>query len=87
MLRRTDLDEMPTYPHDGNLVAQLDGLVYVVSDQDDRLAQLTLEPEEELMQLAADHRINRRERFIHEQDQRISRQGPGHANSLLLPTG
>ena len=78
---------MPTDPQDGNLITQLDGLVNVVSDQDDCLAQVTLESEKELMQLTANHWIHSRKWLIHEQDQRISRQSPSHANPLLLPAG
>ena len=78
---------MSTYPHDGDPVAQLDGLVDVVGDHDDRLAQLALQSEEELMQLAANDRIHRRERLIHEHDQRVGRERPCYAHPLLLPAG
>ncbi len=38
------------------------------------------------MQLAADDWIDRGERLIHQQDQRVRREGPRHTHPLLLPT-
>src|SRR5512132_2687191 len=78
---------MPTYPHDRDPVAQLDGLVDVMGDQDDRLAQLALQSEEKLVQLAANDRIHRRERLIHEHDQGVGRERASYADPLLLPPG
>src|SRR4029453_1051796 len=86
-LWRANLSEMPAHPHDGDLIAQLDGLINVVGDQDDRLAELTLQPEKELMQLAANDGIHCRKRLIHEQDERVGCECARHASALLLPAG
>ena len=87
LLRRADLGELTAHPQDGDLVAELDRLVDVVGDHDDGLAELALQAEEELVQLAADHRIDRGERLVHQQHQRIGRQGTGHPDALLLTAG
>src|SRR6478672_11706419 len=78
---------MSTYPHDRDPVAKLDRLIDVVGDHDDGLAQLALQSEEKLMQLAANDRIHRRERLIHEHDQRVGRERASYAHPLLLPAG
>ena len=39
------------------------------------------------MQLATNDRIHRRERLIHEHDQRVGRERACYANPLLLPAG
>ena len=47
----------------------------VVGDDDDRLADLGLEPEELGLQLLACDRVGGTERFVHEHHRRVSGQG------------
>jgi hypothetical protein len=42
--------------------------------------------EKEFVQLATHHRIDRRERLVHEQHQRIGGERPSDAYALLLAT-
>ena len=53
------LRELAPDPQDGDLVAELDRLVDVVRDEEDRLAQLALEAEELVLQLVADDGVDR----------------------------
>ncbi len=72
---------------DGHLVAQDGGLINVVGDEDDGLGQVTLQPEQFLLQFVADHRVHGAERLIHEQYRWVGGERPGHANALLLAAG
>ena len=69
------------------MVAQLDRLVDVVGDEDDRLAQCRLEPQELVLESLADDRVDRPERLVHEQDRRVRGERPGDADALLLAAG
>ena len=81
------LRELAPDPEDSDLVAELDGLVDVVRDEEDRLAQLALEAEELVLELVADDRVDRRERLVHEHHRRVGRQRTGDADPLLLAAG
>ena len=70
-----------------DLVAELDGLVDIVGDEDDGLAQFALQAQHFGLQLVADHRVDRAERFVHQQDRWVGGQRPGDADALLLTTG
>ena len=78
---------MSTDLEDGDLVTQLDGLVDVVGDEHDRLAEFRLQAQELVLQLAADDRVDGAERLVHQHHRRIRGQRPGHADPLLLPAG
>ena len=71
----------------GDAVGQLDGLVEVVGDEDDRLVDPGLEPEQLVLQAAPDDGVDRPEGLVHEEDGRVGGQGPGHAHPLLLAAG
>ena len=71
----------------GDLVAELDGLVDVMGDEDDGLVQFALQTQHFGLQLVADHRVDRAERLVHQQDRRVGGQRPGHADALLLTAG
>ena len=77
----------PSLTEHGDTVTQLERFVNIVADEHDRLFQLALH----LQELVLDHftvdRVNRAERFIHQQNRRIRRQGTDHANTLLLTAG
>ena len=87
LLRRTGLRQFATDAHDHHLIAELDGFVDVVGDQDDRLADLPLQTQEELVQFAADDRVDGGERLVHQQHERVGGQRPGDTDALLLTAG
>ena len=66
------------------MVAHLDGLVDVVGDEDDRLADLLLEAQELVLQPLAVDRVDRSERLVHQHQRRVDRQRPCHADALAL---
>ena len=85
--RLRHLGQPPPDPQHRDLVAELDGLVDVVGDEDDRLAELALQAQELVLQLLAHHRVDRRERLVHEHHRRVGRERPGDADALLLSAG
>ena len=84
-LRRPDLDE-PAVLHDGDAVAQLQRLHQVVRDEDHRLVKLALEPDDLVLHVAPDQRVERAERLIEQHDLRIGAQRPGQPHALLHPS-
>ena len=64
-------------------VAELEGLVQVVGDEDDGLAHLLLQVDEFVLHVAADEGVKGAEGLVHEQDVRRQRQGAGQAHALL----
>ena len=85
--RRVELGQPATHPQHRHLVAEFDRLVDVVGDEEDRLAQFALQPQEFVLQLLADHRVDRRERLVHEHDRRVGGQRARDPHPLLLPPG
>ena len=85
--RVRDLGELAAHPQHRDLVAELDRLVDVVGDEQDRLAELGLQPEELVLQLLADDRVDRAERLVHQHHRRVGGERPGHADALLLAAG
>jgi hypothetical protein len=81
------LGQLSTDPEYGDLVAQLDGLVDVVGDEHYRLAQLALQPEELVLKLLADDRVDRAEGLVHQHHRRVGGQGAGDSDALLLAAG
>ena len=69
---------------DGHPVAELDGLVDVVGDDDDRLAHLGLQGQQVVLQFLPHQRVDGAVGLVHEQDRRVGGQGPGHPYPLLL---
>ncbi len=86
VLGGADLDDAPG-AHDGDAVGQPDRLVEVVGDEDDGLLQDRLQPQELVLHLAADQRIERRERLVEEPELGADRQRAGDADALLLAAG
>lgn len=76
VLGGSDLHEA-TILHDGDAIADPDGLVEVVGDEYGRLAELLRELAELVLQLASDERIERTERFVHQDDLRVGRECAG----------
>ena len=68
-------------------VAQLDRLVDVVGDEDDRLAQAPLQAQQLVLQALAVDRVDGAERLVHEHQRRVGGQGAGHADALALAAG
>ena len=85
--RRGELGQHAADPQDRDLVAELDRLVDVVGDEEDRLAELGLQAEELVLELLAHDRVDGRERLVHEHDRRVGGERPGDADALLLPAG
>ena len=84
---RRALDEVAAGAEDGYAVAEPYGLVDVVRDEDDGLVQLPLEAQEFVLELGADHGVDRAERLVHEQHRRVRGERAGHADALLLAAG
>jgi hypothetical protein len=55
-----------------------------VGDEDDGLAQLTLQPQQLLLQALAHHRVDGAERLVHQQHRRVGGERAGHPDALLL---
>ena len=79
--------EHPALAQDRDPVAEPHRLGDVVGDEDDRLAQLGLQPQELLLQPAPGDRVDRPEGLVHEQHRRVRGQRPGHADPLPLAAG
>ena len=84
---RRALDEVAAGAEDRDAVAEPYRLVDVVRDEDDGLVQLLLEPEQFVLELGADDRVDRAERLVHEQHRRVGGERPGDADALLLAAG
>src|SRR5947207_9526089 len=78
---RARLHDAPAF-EDGDLVAELQGLVEIVTDEEDGLPDPLLERQQLVLELAADERVERRERLVHEQDVRIGRERPREPDAL-----
>ena len=72
---------------DRDPVAEPQGLVEVVRYEQDRLAHALLQRAQLVLQLAADQRIERRERLVHEQDLRVGRECARETDALLHAAG
>ena len=79
-----ELGHLPAHPQHGDLVAELHGLVDVVGDEQDGLAELALQPQELVLELLAHHRVDGAERLVHEHHRRVGGQGARHPDPLLL---
>ena len=81
------LGQLAADPEHRDPVAELDGLVDVVGDEHDRLAQVGLQLEQLVLQALAHDRVDRAERLVHQQHRRVRGERPGHADALLLAAG
>ena len=84
VLRRADLRQVASDTEDRDPVAELDRLVDVVGHEGDGLAELGLQAQELLLQPVAHDGVDGAERLVHQHHRRVRRQGPGHADALLL---
>ena len=82
LLGRADLDDDPVL-HDRDAVADADRLVEVVGDEDRGLAEVLGQLAELVLQLAADQRVERAERLVHQDDLRVGGQRTGQPDALL----
>ena len=83
---RTHLHHLPVF-HDGDAVANAHGLVQVVRDEDDGAPPHLLQAQQLRLHFGADDGVQRRKRFIHQQDRGVRRQRPGQPHALLHPAG
>ena len=75
------LDDAPAL-QDGDRRAELHRLLQVVADEEDRAADPGLERLELVLQPGADQRVERRERFVHQQDRGLGGERAGEADAL-----
>ncbi len=68
-------------------VTEQHGLVEVVGDEDDRLLQVALQADEQLLHVAADQRVQCRVRLVHQQHVGVAGQRPGQPDPLLHAAG
>ena len=83
-LRRVVLGEHAAFAEDRDAVAEHDRLVDVVRDEDDRLAQLALDPQELVLEPGARDRVDRAERLVHQHDGRVRRERASETDALAL---
>ena len=76
----------PTVAHDGDAVTEAQRFVKIVSDEHHRLLQLTAQPNDLVLHLATDERVERRERFVEQHDVGVGGERSGEAHTLLLAT-
>ena len=79
--------QQPRLVHDGDPVAEMEGLLHVVGDQHDRGAEAPLDGEQVFLRLGADDRVERAERLVHQKERGLRRERPRDADALLLATG
>ena len=72
-----------TVAQDGDPVAQTQRLVQIVGDENDGFANFLLQIQQHALHVAADQRIQRRERLVHQQDGGIVGQRASQAHTLL----
>ena len=86
LVGRAVLDELAVL-EDGDPVAHLDGLVDVVRDEDDGLADLGVQAQEVVLQAVAGDRVDRAEGLVHEHDRLAGGHRAGDADALALAAG
>ena len=87
LLRRVVLGEPAALAEDRDAVADLDRLVDVVRDEDDRLAQLLLQAQELVLEPRAHDRVDRAERLVHQHQRRVRGERAREADALALAAG
>ena len=75
------MNQLPI-PEDRNAITYTQGFVQVVSDKDNGLLQGALQLKQLVLHLGANQWIERAERFVHQDDVRVSRQGPCQTHTL-----
>src|SRR5918998_2286095 len=84
VLRRVVLGEEAALLEDGDLVAHLYGLVYVVGDEDDGLLDVVLDAQKLVLEPLARNGVDRPEGLVHEHDRGVRRHRARHPDPLLL---
>src|SRR5215211_197216 len=84
VLRGVVLGEEAALLEDGDLVAYLYGLVYVVGDEDDGLLDVLLNTQELVLEPLARDRVHRSEGLVHEHDRGVCGHRARHPDPLLL---
>ena len=69
------------------MAEMLERLVLVVGHEEERRAQLGVDPQQLLPHLVADVAVERGHRLVEEQHPRAADQRPGDGDALLLPAG
>jgi hypothetical protein len=87
ILRGVVLGEDAALLQDGDPVAHLYRLVYVVGDEDDGFLDLPLDAQKLVLQAVARDGVHRPERLVHKHDRGIGRHRPCDAHPLLLAAG
>ena len=94
IIRRAQNDVLPIarlhqtpIPQNGDGVANPHGLVQIMRDEHDGLVQLLLQFQQDGLHIRADQRVQRRKRFVHQQDIGIGGQRAGQPHTLLHPAG
>ena len=72
---------------DDDPVGEVDGLVDVVSDEEDRDPVLLTDAKRQVLEIAARLRVDRRERLVHEQDRGLVGERARDRDPLLHPAG
>ena len=85
--RRRVLCQHPALLHHGHPVAHLDRLVDVVGDEQDRLADLRLEPQELVLEALPVDRVDGAEGLVHQHQRRVRGERARHADPLPLAAG
>ncbi len=83
---RADLHDLAV-AHDQDPVAELERLLQVVRDEDHRLADLFVQPDDLVLHVPADQRVERGERLVEHHHLRVGGQRPGQPDALLHAAG
>ena len=86
LVRRPDLDDLAV-AHDQDPVAELERLAEVVGDEDHGLAHVAVQPDDLVLHVAADQRVEGGERLVEEDQRGVRGQRPPEADALLHAAG
>src|SRR5215207_3389962 len=86
VLRGAELHDLPVL-HDRHPVAERERLVQVVRDEDDRPLDLALDVQKQVLHVASDQGVERREGLVHQENLLLGRQGSGEPDALLHTAG
>ena len=82
ILGRAALDDASSF-EDGDPVADLERLVEIVADENDRLLEVLLQRQQFVLQFVANERIESREWFVHQENVGVGGEGARQADPLL----
>ena len=84
-LRGVVLDDPGSFVEDRDPVAEFHCLVEIVGHAHDGLVQFALDVDELVLEPLPGNRVDGAERFVHQENGRVGREGAGDADALLLP--